>query len=77
MGLSVWRRRPTPFNTGCSVPTPKGDLGIHSMIIRKDSMIARHVARLVLGLDNLWSLMMKAGMDHGLLERRFGLVGVP
>lgn len=43
------------------MPVPKGGgFGIQSLIIKRDALIAKHVARLVLSLYSLWSLTMKA-----------------
>lgn len=61
VGFLAWRRWLTPFSLGCCVPAPKRGRLRHLVFnTRRDALIARHVARLVLGPKSLWSLMMKA-----------------
>lgn len=38
----------------------EGNLGIQSLVTRMEALIASHIARLLLGPDSMWSLMMKA-----------------
>lgn len=35
-------------------------LSIHSLIMRQEVLIAQHVARLLLSLDSIWTIMMRA-----------------
>lgn len=41
-------------------PVGDGDLGIHSIVVRRDTLLAKHVAIFLLCLDSIWISMMMA-----------------
>lgn len=38
----------------------RGGPSIHSLVARRDALLAKHIVRFLLGLDSMWTSTMKA-----------------